>query len=45
MCRACEVVDQLAKGEVDLRVGNGARVAALAVGVYDFTLPSRLVFN
>ena len=35
----------LAKGEVDLRVGNGARVAALAVGVYDLTLPSRLVFQ
>ena len=24
----------LAKGEVDLQVGNGARVAALAVGTY-----------
>ena len=35
----------LAKGEVDLRVRNGARVAALAVGVYDLTLPSRLVFQ
>ena len=35
----------LAKGEVDLRVGNGARVTALAVGVYDLTLPSRLVFQ
>ena len=33
----------LAKGEVDLRVGNGARVATLAVGVYDLTLPSGLV--
>ena len=33
----------LAKGEVDLRVGNGARVAALAVGTYDITLPSGLV--
>ena len=27
---------KLAKGEVDLRVGNGARVAALAVGAYSF---------
>ena len=35
----------LAKGEVDLRVGNGARVVALAVGVYDLTLPSGLVFQ
>ena len=35
----------LAKGEVDLRVGNGARVAALALGVYDLTLPSGLVFQ
>ena len=35
----------LAKGEVDLRVGNGARIAALAVGVYDLTFPSGLVFQ
>ena len=35
----------LAKGEMDLRVWNGARVAALAVGVYDLTLPSGLVFQ
>ena len=34
-----------AKGEVDLRVGNGARVAALVVGVYDFTLLSGIVFQ
>ncbi|KAK8492463.1 hypothetical protein V6N11_034874 [Hibiscus sabdariffa] len=30
----------LAKGDVDLRVGNGARVAALAVGNYVLSLPS-----
>ena len=30
-------------GEVDLRVGNGARVAALAVGDYELALPSGLV--
>ena len=30
---------------MDLRVGNGARVAALAIGVYDLTLPSELVFQ
>ncbi|KAK8600835.1 hypothetical protein V6N12_050683 [Hibiscus sabdariffa] len=29
----------LAKGDVDLRVGNGARVAALAVGTYVLSLP------
>ncbi|KAK8534686.1 hypothetical protein V6N12_057330 [Hibiscus sabdariffa] len=31
----------LAKGDVDLRVGNGARVAALAVGTYVLSLPNR----
>lgn len=35
----------LAKGEVDLRVGNGAKVAALAVGTYVLTLPSGLLLN
>ncbi|TYK09703.1 putative Integrase core domain [Cucumis melo var. makuwa] len=35
----------LAKGEVDLRVGNGAIVDALAVGTYDLTLPSKLVLE
>ena len=35
----------LAKGEVDLRVGNGARVAALAVGTYYLSLPSGLVLE
>ncbi|KAK8680628.1 hypothetical protein V6N13_109568 [Hibiscus sabdariffa] len=35
----------LAKGDVDLRVGNGARVAALAVGTYVLCLPSGLVLN
>ena len=28
-----------------IRVGNGARVVALVVGVYDLTLPSELVFQ
>ncbi|KAG8499027.1 hypothetical protein CXB51_005408 [Gossypium anomalum] len=32
----------LARGYVDLRVGNGARVAALAVGTYTLSLPSGL---
>ena len=31
------------KGEVDLRVGNGAKVVALEQGDYELTLPSRLV--
>ena len=35
----------LAKGEVDLRVANGARVAAVAVGTYELTLPSGLVIE
>jgi len=33
---------QLAKGDVDLRVGNGARVAAVSVGTYVIRLPSGL---
>jgi hypothetical protein len=36
---------KLAKGEVDLRVGNGAKVAALAVGTYVLTLPSGLIIQ
>ena len=32
-----------AKGEVDLRVGNRARVAALEIGDFELTLPSGLV--
>ncbi|KAL4272700.1 hypothetical protein GQ457_13G015990 [Hibiscus cannabinus] len=35
----------LAKGDVDLRVGNGARVDALAVGTYVLSLPSGLNLN
>jgi hypothetical protein len=31
---------RLAKGEVDLRVGNKAKVAALAVGTYEIQLPT-----
>jgi len=33
----------LAKGEVDLRVGNGAKVVALVVETYVLTLPSGLL--
>ncbi|KAL8127555.1 hypothetical protein AgCh_014458 [Apium graveolens] len=35
----------LAKGEVDLRVGNRAKVAALAVGTYRLSLPTGLVLE
>ena len=35
----------LAKGEVDLRVGNGARVAALAVGTFQLPLPSGMILE
>jgi hypothetical protein len=34
-----------ARGELDARVGNGAKVAALAVGVYSLSLPSGLVLE
>ena len=35
----------LHKDEVDLRVGNGAKVAALAVGSYCLSLPSGVLLN
>ena len=35
----------LAKGEIDLRVGNGAKVAAIAVGIYSLVLPSGLIIE
>jgi hypothetical protein len=36
---------RLLKGEVELRVSNGARVAALAVRTYNLTLPSRMLLE
>ena len=36
---------KLAKGEVDLRVGNRAKVAALAVGTFEIPLPSGLILG
>jgi hypothetical protein len=36
---------RLAKGEVDIRVGNKARVAAFSVGVYSLQLPSGLIME
>ena len=35
----------LAKREVDLRVGNGAKVVALAVGTYHLSLPTGLILE
>ncbi|KAK1361293.1 CCHC-type domain-containing protein [Heracleum sosnowskyi] len=35
----------LTKGEVDLRVGNGAKVVALAVGTYHLSLPTGLILE
>ena len=36
---------RFARGELDVRVGNGAKVAVLAVGTYHLSLPSGLVFQ
>ena len=36
---------KLAKGESDLRVGNGVRVATIAIGTYVLNLPSGLCLN
>ena len=36
---------KLAKGESNLRVGNGAKVATIAIGTYVLNLPSRLCLN
>ena len=36
---------KLMKGESDLRVGNGASVAAIAIGTYVLNLPSGLFLN
>ena len=35
----------LARGEIDLRVGNGARIVALEVDTFDLVLPSGLVIE
>jgi hypothetical protein len=36
---------RLLKGEVDLRMGNVARVAALDLGTYNLTLPSEMLLE
>ena len=40
-----QVSRRLTSGEIDLRVGNGTRVAILAVGTYILELPSGHVLN
>ena len=35
----------LARGKVDLRVGNGAKVAALAIGTYELAFSSGLILS
>ena len=44
MCRNLKEVE-LTKGEVDLGVGNGARVVALAIGTYHLSLPTGLIIE
>jgi len=36
---------KLFKGEMDLHVGNGAKVVVLAIGTYNLTLPSRILLE
>jgi hypothetical protein len=36
---------RFAKGELDVRANNGAKVAAIAVGTFHLSLPSRLVLK
>jgi hypothetical protein len=36
---------RFAKGELDVRAGNGAKVAAIAVNTYHLALPSGLVLE
>ena len=40
-----KIIRRFARDVVDLHVGNGAKVAALAVGTYPLSLPSRLVLE
>jgi hypothetical protein len=51
MIHTCKLLQGLsltrrfAKGELDVRVGNGAKVAAIAVDTFHVSLPSRLVLE
>ena len=38
-------IRRFARGELDMRVGNGAKVVVLAVGTYHLSLPSGLVLE
>ena len=40
-----KIIRRFARDDVDLRVGNGAKVAALAVGTYSLSLPSGLLLE
>jgi hypothetical protein len=47
-CKTLQWLSQtrrFAKGELDVHVGNGAKVVAIAVGTYHMTLPSELVLK
>ena len=45
ICKALRNSRKLTKEEFDLRVGNGARVAAVALWTYVLNLPSNLFLN
>jgi hypothetical protein len=38
--QALSLTRRFAKGELDVRVGNGAKVAAIAVNTFHLSLPS-----
>jgi hypothetical protein len=40
-----KIIKRFARDDVDLRVRNGAKVAALAIGTYSLSLPSGLVLE
>jgi hypothetical protein len=43
ICKSLQGISEtrrFARGELDVRVGNGAKVAVLAVGTYHLSLPS-----
>ena len=48
ICKSLQGLNQtgsFARGELDVRVGNGAKVVVLAVGTYRLSLPSGLVME
>jgi hypothetical protein len=40
-----KIIKRFARDDVDLRVGNGAKVVALSIGTYSLSLPSGLVLE